>query len=130
MKHYFAHIVLFIVVENFTINRVPPRVIFLNCEDRRFKLSMAYVITDKQWVSHRKSLVISEALGHLLRIPFTDANKLCLIILVSTLKYLPPSTYKPKYLFWLAYNRGIPDKNNVDAFISYLGPVIRQFDFL
>ena len=52
-----------------------------------------------QCVSHRKSLVISEAVGHLLRIPFTDAKKLCLIVLVSTLKYLPPTT---KYLIWLA----------------------------
>ena len=44
----------------------------------------------------------------LLRIPFTDAKKLRLIVLVSTLKYL----------IWLAHKRGISDKSNVDTFIS------------
>ena len=78
----------FIVVENFTINLVPPRVnlelISLYWEDKRFKLSMAYVITSKQYVSHKNSLVTSEALGQLLRILFVDAKKLCLIVQVST----------------------------------------------
>ena len=86
---------------------------------------MAYVITGKQCVSHRNSLVISEAVEHLLRIPFTDAKKLCLIVLVSTLKYLLPITYMPKYLIWLPHKRGIPDKSNVDTFISYLRPITR-----
>ena len=50
----------------------------------RFKLSTAYVIRGKPCVSHRKSLIISEAVWHLLRTPFTDAKKLRIIILVST----------------------------------------------
>ena len=52
----------------------------------RFKLSTAYVITGKQCVSHGKSLVISETLGHLLTMPFIDAKKLRLIVLVSILR--------------------------------------------
>ena len=78
--------------------------------------------------SHRISLVISEALGHLLRIPFTDAKKLRLIVLVSTLKYLPPITDMAKYLIWLAHKRGLPGRSNVDTFVSYLGPIARQCD--
>ena len=47
----------------------------------------------------------------------------------TTLKYLPPITYMPKYLIWLAHKRGIPDTSNVDTFISYLEPITRQCDF-
>ena len=73
---------------------------------------------------------MSEALKHVLRKPFIDAKKLRFCVLVSTLKYLPPSTYILKYLIVVAHKTSIPDRNNVDTFISYLGPMTRECDLL
>ena len=42
-------------------------------------------------------MLISEALGHLLRIPLTEAKKLHLIVLASTIKLFPPIIYTPRY---------------------------------
>ena len=64
----------------FTVNRIPPRVHFIAMRSR-LMLAVAYINISKQRFSQRKSLLISQALGHLLRIPLTEAKKMRLVVL-------------------------------------------------